>query len=337
MHKDDFRSRIAESFHDNSVSYTFDNKAEAAQAIFVHGNHEGVEYVTGSLNWGAAGRHFKLEMCSNHALCYTWSEVDTANWVREGEFNGTLIGPSKLDSNQKLLDLGKADKTSNVFVSITVYTDSTFRSSFESDAELVAFVNLAISETNQGYANSQIPIVMFLKCLLNTPSEDGATFTDVFNNFVNAANNDFHTFRRASDVTVLLTNSFTDACGVAYFDVLAGGQTLGAVTKGCATGYYTFGHEIAHMVGALHNREAGSVNIPYPTAYGFLMRPPVNSGYRTILAYPDEGYITRINHYSNPAISFFNIPTGELDSNNAQVMTERRFIMAGVGDESLAC
>lgn len=48
--------------------------------------------------------------------------------------------------------------------------------------------------------------------------------------------------------------------------------------------YYSFGHEIGHMYGCFHNREEGKINEVYPTAYGFLMRPPVESGKRTILA-----------------------------------------------------
>jgi hypothetical protein len=38
------------------------------------------------------------------------------------------------------------------------------------------------------------------------------------------------------------------------------------------------------MYGCLHNRETGNVNSVYPSGYGFLMQPPVNSGFRTIMA-----------------------------------------------------
>jgi len=323
--------------HDNSVSYTFDNQGEAAQAVFVHGFFDGVEYVTGSLNWGSAGRHFKLEICSDHADCFTWSEIDTNNWVKEAEPKKPSFQPTLTQHDQALLDLGRADTTTKVNVSITVYTDQTFRKSFKSDAELAAFVNLAISETNQGYANSQVPINMYLKCLLNTPSADASSSDTILNNFLASAKNDFKTFRRAADVTVLLSNSYSDNCGVAYFDQLKSGQTLGTVSKGCATGYYSFGHEIGHMVGAHHNKETGARNPAYPAGYGFLMRPPVNSGYRTILGYPAQGYNTRINYYSNPKIGYNKIPTGEAGANNAGVLTERRFLMATVGDESLPC
>jgi len=138
-------------------------------------------------------------------------------------------------------------------------------------------------------------------------------------------------------VAILLSNSYSDYCGVASFDELVSRETFGTVAKGCATGYYSFGHEIGHIVGAQHNKETGANNPAYPNGYGFLMKPPVKSGYRTILSYLFIGYNTRINYYSNPAVSYKNIPTGETGANNAGVLTERRFLMAAVGDESLSC
>ena len=38
------------------------------------------------------------------------------------------------------------------------------------------------------------------------------------------------------------------------------------------------------MYGCHHNRETGATNPTYPAAFGFLMNPPVNSGFRTIMA-----------------------------------------------------
>jgi hypothetical protein len=61
------------------------------------------------------------------------------------------------------------------------------------------------------------------------------------------------------------------------------GKTLGVVGHGCATGYFSTGHEIGHMYGCDHNIEVDGPNPIYPTANGFLINPPVNSGFRTIL------------------------------------------------------
>jgi len=331
------RTHVAASFDGSSVSYTFGNEEEGAQAVFVRGKAGDKEYVAGSLNWAGAGRHFKLEMCASSLDCFTWSEVNPKRWINEGSVKAPPTSSPLSRADQELLERGMADNTTNVNVSITIYTSETFRNSFSDYNQMLAFVNLAISETNQGYANSQVPITMFLKCLLDSPSTDAPDSFTILDNFWSAAKGDFNSFRHSADVTLLLSNTYSDNCGVAYTDVLGNGQTLGTVAKGCATGYYSFGHEIAHMVGALHNREAGSVNSKYPTGYGYLMRPPVNSGYRTILAYGARGYYNRVNYYSNPNVSFNNVPTGDANNNNAKVLTERRFLMANVGDESMSC
>ena len=94
---------------------------------------------------------------------------------------------------------------------------------------------------------------------------------------------DFNAKRVSADIAVLLTNS-GDSCGIAYFDTIQYGINLGVVQRSCATGYYSLGHEIGHMFGAQHNRETGATNPTYPAAFGYLMRPPVNSDKRTIMA-----------------------------------------------------
>jgi hypothetical protein len=83
----------------------------------------------------------------------------------------------------------------------------------------------------------------------------------------------------------LLFTTDGDYCGIAWMDVTRSGKTLGVVAHGCATGYYSTGHEIGHMYGCYHNIEVEGANPIYPTANGFLINPPVNSGLRTILGY----------------------------------------------------
>ena len=55
------------------------------------------------------------------------------------------------------------------------------------------------------------------------------------------------------------------------------------------------------------------------------------------ISYDADGYRNRVNYYSNPSIKYQNIPTGDAKSNNAGLLTERRFIMSKVGDESMKC
>lgn len=82
---------------------------------------------------------------------------------------------------------------------------------------------------------------------------------------------------------MIITNRGSQ-CGVGFQAVAGLGWTLSVVKRDCAIGYYEFGHQIGHLFGLYHNVEVTGPNPEYPTANGFLMRPPANSGFRTILA-----------------------------------------------------
>lgn len=86
---------------------------------------------------------------------------------------------------------------------------------------------------------------------------------------------------RLSADTALLLVSNVGACGGAISNNVD--APVGVIGKGCALGYYSFGHELAHMFGCTHNEETKSI-AHYPYGYGKLINPPVNSGLRTLLA-----------------------------------------------------
>ena len=56
----------------------------------------------------------------------------------------------------------KQDATSLVTYSVMLWYSPEFRNTFISEADLEAFVNLVIEETNQGYINSKIPVCALL-------------------------------------------------------------------------------------------------------------------------------------------------------------------------------
>ncbi len=104
--------------------------------------------------------------------------------------------------------------------------------------------------------------------------------------FFPTVDGDYNEIRQGSDMAVLLNSiEGNRLCGLAFMDSFKDGKTLGVVNKDCVIGRYSFGHEIAHMFGCFHNRETKmkSKNI-YPNGFGFLMKPPVHSGFRTIMS-----------------------------------------------------
>ena len=329
----------------DTLEMTFENKGEHLQGVFVHGSHEGQTFVSGSVHWAKMKRHFRLDVCTiygNQDDCYTWSEIDPKKWKNEASVLETHNFKDDVRLNQeqsRLLKQGTQDTTTPVKVTVTVFTTQSFRASFNnSSVALQAFVSLAVSETNQGYANSKVPISLSIHCIVNTNMNESTTSAIMLPGFLASSTTDFGTLRKQGDVGVILTAGSLDTCGVSYTNTLASGQTFGFVSKDCATGYYSFGHEIAHMVGALHNREVGKINYAYPSAYGFLIRPPVMSGLRTILAYDEAGNATRINYYSSPTFLYQGtFPTGNGTTDVAGLLIQRRFIMAAVGNESMTC
>ena len=65
-----------------------------------------------------------------------------------------------------------------------------YRQSFNNDVvAMKAFINTAISETNQGYSNSKVPINMVLHCIRDSSVRDDKDSEKMLNAFEAAASN----------------------------------------------------------------------------------------------------------------------------------------------------
>ena len=86
---------------------------------------------------------------------------------------------------------------------------------------------------------------------------------------------------QTADVATLLVAD-SNSCGVGSYNSK---QTPTGIAKySCAKGYYSYGHEIGHILGATHNAESSSGTIDY--GYGYWLRPKStdpDGGYRTIM------------------------------------------------------
>lgn len=217
-------------------------------------------------------------------------------------------------------DVGSAADTGAEYTLIVAYTASAKAWAGNIDA----LIQLAEDETNQAYARSSITTrARVVRKYQTGYAESGDMFTDGdrFRVPADGYADEVHSQRdeTKADVAILLTDA-SDYCGLASSILADQATAFAVVAVGCATGYYSFAHEIGHLQGARHNPEAdGSVS---PFAYGHGFRNDAG-GWRTIMAYDCPASCPRIQNFSNPAVSYLGAATGSAaDKNNARVINE---------------
>ncbi len=183
--------------------------------------------------------------------------------------------------------------------------------------DVVGLIRLAVAETNAIYVNSRIPIVLELVHTGVTPfAEAGDSFLDLI------------AFRGMGKVpanmAVFLVKD-SSSCGRAYLDCakyIPEFNCARAVVKAsCATGYYTFAHELGHIQGADHEIPFGSPVSPqtrFTDNHGFVIQEGET---RTVMAYGSNGE-TRLPYFSSPGVfTSGGRPTGVLGkADNARVL-----------------
>jgi len=305
-----------------SVAYS----GQGCEAVFtfkrgrVMGN---VEYKDGS--------DFVLEPCKNFQGCHVWKEEDTAHMVEEEEEEGPVeMRADEListEAKEELIQQGREDDKTIVEYSVKLYYTKEFA---EATDDIELYMDQVIAETNQGYINSNLPVRVRIFCIEATTLKDEEQSSTQLSKFA-AYKGSAEALRGSADAAALLLIK-TSSCGRGYIDSWDNGRTVTVQAKGCALGYYTMGHEIAHNFGGKHDREHTSPNLFYSFGYGGYIEPR----YRTIMAYPKTGY-TRVNYYSSPDVFYQGVVTGSETEDNARVIKENRFGFAGVGDESGTC
>jgi len=190
-------------------------------------------------------------------------------------------------------------------------------------ASMSAMIQLAIDETNQSYQNSHINARLHLAHVDKvTYSETGKSYdtlvaelsgtSDGFMDGVHALRNTY-----AADVVVLIVNQ-SDYCGMADAIRATADTAFATVHYDCATGYYSFGHEIGHLQGARHNTEADSSTTPFTYGHGFHKA----SDWRTVMAYNCSPSCSRLQYWSSPSVSYGGTAMGTVaGEDNARVLS----------------
>jgi hypothetical protein len=181
-------------------------------------------------------------------------------------------------------------------------------------------VNLAVTETNQSYANSQMTQRINLawsQKVAYTESGDFGTDLDRLRNPSDGYIDNVHTLRNTyyADLVSMFIEG-TQYCGIGYMMSTVSpsfeSNAFTVVARNCATGYYSFAHEMGHNEGARHDWYVDSGTTPYPYAHGYVN---TTDRWRTIMAYNNEcsgsGFnCARLQYWSNPNVFYGGDPMG---------------------------
>lgn len=284
----------------------------AEQAILVVNG----EHVTGSVTKG--GEYYQLRPLGDGLIAA--ARVDPSAFPAEHppEF-ASLTAPTRVP-------LEKAAGCSYVDL-VVAYTND----AGAAVADIYGLAQLAVAETNQSYANSGIVHRVRMVHFYGTNYDDSGNMTrdrDRFRIDGDGHMDEIHLLRDAfgGDVAVLITDAGF-YCGIAA-DIYASSSTAFAVVaQNCATGYYSFGHEIGHLHGARHNTQADPTNTPFPYGHGYYNSA---DGWRTVMSYNCPGGCTRIPYWSNPYVTYGGDPMGTVSTNdNHRVLNETCNHVAG--------
>lgn len=193
-----------------------------------------------------------------------------------------------------------------------------------------SLIDLAISESNQGYANSNVGINLVLAGYYTTSYTEVGMSTDLarFRGTSDGYMDGVHSTRNsiAADVAMLIGNQGS-SCGLASGIGSTAATAFATTYWNCATGYYSFAHEIGHLQSARHDPAADPTTTPY--AYGHGYRAPSNA-WRTIMAYDCTTKCPRLNYWSNPDRTYNGVPMGTADkSHNQRVLINTKATIAG--------
>ncbi len=173
-------------------------------------------------------------------------------------------------------------------------------------------IDTAIAESNTGYANSGINQRLNLVHTAEvTYTESGDIQTDRdrlqnpsdgFMDNVASLRDTYH-----ADLVTLIVDNGGGYCGIAYIMETVAltfqDHAFNVVADECATGYYSFAHELGHIMSARHDWYVDPTNLsPYSYNHAYVNETVLR---RSVMAYnndcADSGvYCTRLNWWSNP-------------------------------------
>lgn len=207
---------------------------------------------------------------------------------------GRATGASKMAANAPTVDM------------LVVYTTQAKNAQGSTNA-IKSLINLAVTETNDAYGfvdvNQRLRLVHTAELSGYTEAPDFSTMLGTLRNKNDGVIDEVHGWRDtygADAVAMIVAGG--QYCGIAYLMGNPGpnfeSSAFSVTARSCATGYYSFGHELGHNFGSQHDAANAGGSPAYSYSYGWRT---ANGAFRTIMAYAPG---SRIKRFSNPNKTF---------------------------------
>jgi peptidyl-Asp metalloendopeptidase len=197
--------------------------------------------------------------------------------------------------------------------------------------DVPSLVQLAVAEANQSYVNSHIGLQLRLVYSYQVAySEVGKSFDKIVEDLAGKSDgsmDEIHQLRDqyGADLVALIINQ-ADYCGLADAILAVESTAFAAIYYNYATGYYSFAHELGHLMGARHDPANDPSTTPFPHGHGFQN----GTAWRTIMAYDCATSCNRLQYWSNPNVLYAGSPMGTVPTHdNARVLNATASTIAG--------
>ncbi len=257
------------------------------------------------------------------------------------ELDETAFGGCALSAAEEVFgahDHGFHNNNRSPIVDVMVVYTTKAKNNQGGTNAMQSLINLAITETNQSYSNSDVTQVLSLVHTYEIANytENGNFSTELSR--LRAKNDghfdEIHPMRDqyGADAVAMLINS-TQYCGIAYLMTNPShgfeSSAFSVTARTCATGYYSFGHELGHNFGSNHDRQNASSGA-YNYSFGWRTS---NNQYRTVMAYSPG---SRIKYFSNHNKNKNGMPLGSQGSaENWRSLNNTANIVAGWRDSAV--
>jgi hypothetical protein len=288
--------------------------------------------VTGDLvsaNISVPGHFYQVRFESGGV--YKVQEVDQSGFPSE-------LPPTPVQL-EEITEPDNISADSGAYIDVLVVYTATACSTVGGTAVMENLIDLAVTESNTGYSNSGVSQRLRLVHTAEVDyNESGFNWSTTLSRLKQESDgymDDVHTLRDlyGADGVVLIVDN-TSSCGITYMMKPASSTfapwAFSVVSRKCATGYYTFAHELGHNMGSAHDRDNAGVLGAYDYSYGY--QAP-DEAFRTVMSYNCPGGCSRVNYWSNPDKQYGGQPTGvvytdPLAADNRKTLNETAYTVA---------